>query len=69
MTRILGTGRVVSNIDTTFWGGCRTSVGLQMDDVTDSRDSKGFHQVFVYGKLDRQVRAFCQLAGIKVVPI
>jgi len=68
-TMILGTGRVVSNVDTTFWGGCRTSVELQMDDVTDSRDSKGFHQVFIYGKLDRQVRAFCQLAGIKVAPI
>ena len=40
-----------------------------MDDVADSRDSNGFHRAFVYGKLDRQVRAFCQFAGIKVVPV
>jgi hypothetical protein len=66
---ILGTGRVASNVDTTFWGGCRTSVELEMEHVADSRDAKGFHQVFLYGKHDRQVRAFCQLAGIKVVPI
>jgi len=68
-TMLLGTGRVASNIDTTYWGGCRTSVELEMDNVADSRDCKGFHQVFIYGKHDRPLRAFCQLAGIKVVPV
>ncbi len=66
---ILGTGRVVANIDTPPSGGCRTSVELEMDDVADSRDCKGFHQLFIYGKLDRQFRAYCALAGIKVVHI
>lgn len=66
---ILGTGRVVSNVDTTFWGGCRTSVEVQLDNVADTRDSKGFHQVFIYGKLDQPLRAFCQLAGIQVTPV
>jgi len=66
---ILGTGRVVSNVDTTFWGGCRTSVAVQLDNIADSRDSKGFHQVFIYDKLDQPIKAFCQLAGIKVTPM
>jgi len=66
---ILGTGRVVANIDTPPSGGCRTSVELEMDDIADCRDCKGFHQLFIYGKLDRQFKAYCQLAGIEVVPV
>jgi hypothetical protein len=66
---ILGTGRVVANIDTPPSGGCRTSVELEMDSVSDPRDCKGFHQPFILGKLDRLFKAYCQLAGIEVVPI
>jgi len=66
---ILGTGRVVSNIDTPPSGGCRTSVELEMDNVANCLDCKGFHQLFIYGKLDRQFKAYCQLAGIEVVPV
>lgn len=66
---ILGTGRVVANIDTPPSGGCRTSVELEMDNVADSRDCKGFHQLFILGKLDQPFKAYCQLAGIEVVPI
>ena len=66
---ILGTGKVVSNIDTPPCGGCRTSVELQMDNIADSRDTKGFHQLFILGKHDRLFRAYCQLAGIEVVPV
>lgn len=66
---ILGTGKVVANIDTPPCGGCRTSVELQMDNVVDSRDCKGFHQLFVLGRHERLVQAYCQLAGIEVVPI
>ncbi len=66
---ILGTGKVVSNIDTPPAGGCRTSVEITLDNVADPRDSKGFHQLFVLGKLDGLYRAYCQLAGIKVVPL
>ena len=66
---LLGTGRVVSNVDTTVCGGCRTSVEIEIDNMTDPRDCAGFHQLFVYGKLERPLRAFCQLAGIKPVPI
>jgi hypothetical protein len=66
---ILGTGRVVANIDTPPSGGCRTSVELEMDNVADSRDCKGFHQLFIYGKLDQQFKAYAALAGIEVVPV
>jgi hypothetical protein len=66
---LLGTGRVAANIDTPPSGGCRTSVELEMDDVADTRDCKGFHQLFILGKFDRQFRAYCQLAGIGVTPI
>ena len=66
---ILGTGEVVTNIDTPPCGGCRTSVELEMDDVEDTRDCKGFHQLFILGRHDRLFRAYCRLAGIEVVPI
>jgi len=63
---ILGTDRVLRNIDTPPSGGCRTSVELELDNVPDSRDVKGFHQLFIYGDLEDQFRAYCKLAGIKV---
>ena len=65
---ILGTGEVVANIDTPPCGGCRTSVELKIDNLADSRDCKGFHQLFILGKHDRLFRAYCKLAGIEVVP-
>ena len=66
---IVGTGRVTRNFDTPKEGGCRTSVELAMDNVVNSLDVKGFHQLFVYGRLDRQIRAYGKLAGIDVKPI
>ena len=68
-TIILGTGKVVGNIDTPPSGGCRTSVELELDDMADSRDTKGFHQLFIYGNLEPGFKAYCQLTGIKVVHI
>ncbi len=66
---LLGTGKVVANIDTPPSGGCRTSVELEMDDKPNCLDCKGFHQLFVLGKLDLLYKAYCQLAGIEVEPI
>lgn len=66
---IVGTGRVTRNFDTPPEGGCRTSVELAMDNVSDTMDIKGFHQLFIYGKLDHDLRAYGKLAGIKVLPI
>jgi hypothetical protein len=66
---ILGTGKVVANIDTPPSGGCRTSVELAMDNVADTLDCKGFHQLFILGKHDMLFKAYGQLAGIEVLPI
>ena len=66
---IVGTGRVTRNFDTPPDGGCRTSVELAMDNVSDVMDTKGFHQLFLYGKLDHDLRAYGRLAGIDVLPI
>jgi hypothetical protein len=66
---ILGTGRVLRNIETPPAGGCRTSVELEVDDVADTRDIKGFHQLFIYDDHELPFKAYCQLAGIKVVHI
>lgn len=64
---IVDTGTVVSNVLTPPAGGCRTSVELRMDNVEDSRDVKGFHQVVVLGDHMRVVEGFCQLYGIKII--
>jgi len=68
-TILLGAGRVIANIDTPPSGGCRTSVEVELDDVLNSLDTKGFHQLFIYGDLENEFKAYCQLAGIKVVHI
>ena len=64
---ILDTGTVVGNVDTPPAGGCRTSVEIKMDRIEDCRDVRGFHQVVFYGNHRRDVQAFCQLYGIKVI--
>jgi hypothetical protein len=64
---IIDTGTVVSNIDTPPAGGCRTSVEIKMDNIEDSRDVLGFHQVVTLGTHRRIVEGFCQLYGVKVI--
>lgn len=68
-TMILGSGKVVSNIAQPPSGCCRTAVEIRIDGVADTDDCKGFHQLFILGKLEHDFKAFCQLAGIKTVPI
>lgn len=64
---IVDTGTVVSNVDTPPAGGCRTSVEIRMDRIEDVRDVLGFHQVVFYNDHRRDVEAFCQMWGIKVI--
>lgn len=64
---ILDTGVVAGNVDTPPAGGCRTSVEIKMDRVEDARDVAGFHQVVFYGEHRRDVEAFCQMYGIRVI--
>ena len=68
-TMILGSGRVVSNIAQPPSGCCRTAVEITVDGVADTDDCKGFHQLFILGKLEHDFAAYCQLAGIKTVHI
>lgn len=64
-TLLVGTGRVVSNISQPPTGCCRTSVEITVDGCPDTRDVKGFHQLFILGNLERPLRQFCQLASIE----
>lgn len=61
---IIGCGKVVRNLDTPPAGGCRTSVELVVDGPPDTRDTKGFHQLFIYGDHVRKLKAYCQMYGI-----
>jgi len=61
---ILGEGKVLRNLDTPPAGGCRTSVELAIDAPADTRDTKGFHQLFIMGKHMRDFQAYGQMFGI-----
>lgn len=61
---IIGCGKVIRNLDTPPAGGCRTSVELAIDGPPDTRDTKGFHQLFIYGNHVRKLKAYCQMYGI-----
>ncbi|MCD6304453.1 MAG: hypothetical protein J7M21_05770, partial [Planctomycetes bacterium] len=63
---ILGTGRILANIDTPPSGGCRTSIELEVDDIPDIRDIKGFHQLIISGDFSQRFKAYAKLAGIAV---
>jgi len=62
----IGTGRVVSNIAQPPSGCCRTAVEITVDGCPDTRDVKGFHQLFILGNLERPFKQFGKLAGIEV---
>jgi hypothetical protein len=66
---ILGSGKVLSNIAQPPSGCCRTAVEISLNGVEDTGACKGFHQLFILGDLERDFRAFCQLAGIEAVRI
>jgi hypothetical protein len=66
---ILGEGEVLKNHDTPPAGGCRTSVELAIDGPADVRDTRGFHQLFIYGDHKRDFEAYGQMFGIKTAHI
>jgi hypothetical protein len=64
---LLGTGRVVRNIDSPPAGGCRTSLEVKVDGADDVRSLKHLHhQLFILGNHKDRLRAYCELAGIDV---
>jgi len=64
---VLGSGRVVANVDSPPSGGCRTTVEVELDDIDDVRDLMALHhQLFIHGDHTGQLKAYAQLAGIEV---
>lgn len=69
-TIVLGSGRVLCNMDNPPAGGCRTMLELEVDGIDDVLDLKPLHhQLLILGDHTRQFRAYAQLAGINVVSI
>jgi len=67
---LLGTGRVVRNLDTPPSGGCRTAVEVKVDGVEDVRNLVALHhQLWIYGNHVREFKLYAELAGIKVEPL
>ncbi len=63
------TGTLLGNIQTRpddGVGGCRTAFEMAVDDVNDTRDIRGHHNVLIYGKHMPMLKAYCQLAGLAI---
>ncbi|HEX72639.1 MAG TPA: hypothetical protein ENN65_04945 [Candidatus Hydrogenedentes bacterium] len=63
------TGTLLRNIETRpddGVGGCRTAFEMAVDDVADSRDIRGHHNVLLYGKHMPMLKAYCQLSGLDI---
>jgi len=70
---VIGSGKVLGNIDTPPSYMCITSVEVKVDGVEDvrdvERDVKALHVLLMYGNKTKELEAFCQLIGIKSIPI
>ena len=68
-TIALGTGRVVGNVEGAAATACRTSVEVKLDGLTDPCSIQGHHQLFVSGRWDEPLKAYAELAGLKIAAI
>jgi hypothetical protein len=68
-TLMFSSGKVVSNIAQPPAGCCRTAVEVSLNGVSNTLNTKGFHQLFVWGNIERQLKAFGRLAGAQLGPI
>ncbi len=68
-TLTFSAGKVVSNIAQPPSGCCRTAVEVSIDGNVDTLNTKGFHQLFVWGNIARPLTAFAKLAGVQTSPI
>jgi hypothetical protein len=70
---VMGSGTVIRNIDTPPSHMCITSVEVQVDgvrDVTDiAKHVKGLHVLLMYDDKAKELASFCQLLGIKSIPL
>jgi hypothetical protein len=66
---MIATGTILRNVDShpeDGIGGCRCAFEMALDDVRDVRDVRGHHKILTYGKHLHTVRAWAQLAGVRV---
>jgi len=65
----LATGRVVENVQGAAATACRTAVEVKIDGLADARHVQGNHQLFLSGKWDEPLRAYAELAGLRLASI
>jgi len=68
-TLMFSPGKVVSNIAQPPAGCCRTAVEVSISGEVDTLNTKGFHQLFVWGNIAPELKAFCRLAGVQTTSI
>ncbi len=68
-TMVLGTGRVVDNVEGAAATACRTAVEVKVDGLADARNVKDNHQLFLAGRWDEPMKAYAELAGLKLAPV
>ena len=66
---IISTGEVIDNKSIPPAGGCVVAPMVKLDNVSETLDYPGFHQVFFYGDHKKELRAYCRLFGIKPVVV
>jgi len=68
---VIGSGKVVRNIDTPPSHMCITSVEIKVDGVKDATDianyAKSLHVLLMYENKVKELSSFCQLMGIKSI--
>ncbi len=68
-TLMASAGKVVSNIAQPPAGCCRTAVEVSISGNVDTLNTKGFHQLFVWGDIVRPLKVFAKLAGVEAAAI
>ncbi len=66
---IISTGEVVDNKSIPPSGGCVIAPMVKLDNVSETLDYPGFHQIFFYGDYKKELNAYCRLYGIKPVVV
>jgi len=66
---IISAGEVVDNRAIPPSGGCVIAPMVKLDNVSDTLDYPGFHQIFFYGDHKKALKGFCQLYWIKPVMV
>jgi len=70
---VIGSGKVIRNIDTPPSRMCITSVEVDVDGVNDmrdvERDVKDLHVLLIYGNHTKELETFCQLRGLEAINI